>query len=210
MPSSGQRSEPRSSHLSLVRAEQAPLSDDELCRGFLAGDESAFGELIRRHQDLVHALVRRHASRPEDARDLAQRAFLRAFQAARRTLPRFAKEKEIPFRAWLARIAINLGKNQSRQDRRWREAPESELASAPDGAPSTLEHLQHEENARRARAAVITLPKRQREVLTLRIDGGMAFQEIADTLGITVNNAKVHFHHAVKRLKEAVSAEEER
>jgi len=58
-------------------------------------------------------------------------------------------------------------------------------------------------------AAVLALPPRQREVLTLRVDAGLPFKDIADTLGITENNAKVQFHHAVKRLKVELSGTQE-
>ena len=52
---------------------------------------------------------------------------------------------------------------------------------------------------------MLCLPTRQREVFTLRIDAGLPFAEVAATLGITEGNAKAHFHHAVKRLKEEVA-----
>jgi RNA polymerase sigma-70 factor (ECF subfamily) len=187
-------------------AGEVPAADDALCRAFLQGDEAAFGELLRRHQALVYALVRRYAARPEDARDLAQKAFLRAFEAARRTLPRLTRGGGIPFKAWLARIAVNLGKNHARQASRWRLAPVTALDGATGSAPSAADALERAERERQARAAVLSLPRRQREVLTLRIDGGLSFQEIADALGITANNAKVHFHHAVQKLRTAVIA----
>ena len=62
----------------------------------------------------------------------------------------------------------------------------------------------HEQNRALTRRAVLRLPRRQREVLTLRIDGGLPFAEVAGTLGISEGNAKTHFHYAVKRLKEEV------
>src|SRR5256885_6448804 len=100
---------------------EAP-SDDALCRAFLEGDTRAFGELVARHQALVYKLVRRYADSPEDARDLAQRAFLQAFEAASRSLPRLGA-KGVPFRAWLLRIAVNLGKNHHRSRRIWKLVP---------------------------------------------------------------------------------------
>ena len=54
------------------------------------------------------------------------------------------------------------------------------------------------------REAVLQLPRRQREVLTLRIDAGLPFAEVARTLGIDEGNARVHFHHAARRLAELV------
>src|ERR1700704_4612105 len=100
---------PPPSRLRLVhRVSSGEPADTELCRSFIAGDEAAFGELIRRHQDLVFEIVRRYTVRTDDARDLSQRAFLKAFQAARRTLKRLGGSGHIPFRAWLLRIVINL------------------------------------------------------------------------------------------------------
>jgi RNA polymerase sigma-70 factor (ECF subfamily) len=64
--------------------------------------------------------VRRYARDPDEARDLAQRAFLRAFQAARRA--RWLGGGPAPFRAWLFRIAVNLGRNHVRDAVRWRRA----------------------------------------------------------------------------------------
>lgn len=189
-----------------------PPTDTELCRAFLAGDTGAFGELIRRHQETVFRLVRRYATHSDDVLDLSQRAFLQAFQAARRALPRLQKATgaEVPFRAWLLRIAINLAKNHSRQARLWKLAPVESLdlgnRDSQAGETSAQAALERAEAMQLTRAAVLTLPKRQREVFTLRIDGGLPFAEVARTLGITEANAKTHFHFATKRLKEAVQA----
>lgn len=181
-------------------------SDASLVRAFLAGDERAFEELVRRHQRAVLALVGRYASVPEDARDLAQRAFLRAFQAARRPVWLRARP-DVPFRAWLFRIAINLGRNHARDARRWRRAPAEEAERLSVPAPGTAA-LERAERERALRAAILSLARRQREVLTLRIDAELSFREIGEALGITENNAKVHFHHAARRLRELIRAGE--
>ncbi len=187
----------------LARVE-APLepTDDALCRAFLDGDEAAFGALVERHRALVLSLVRRFAARPEDAADLAQQAFLRALEASRRVFTLWRPGGEAPFRAWLVRIALNLAKNHARQGSRWRMERLVEVEeAAADPAETAQAALERAEAERRMREAVLTLPRRQREVLTLRVDAGLAFRDIAGTLGITENNAKVQFHHAVKRLK---------
>ena len=192
--------------------EDEPPGDTELCRAFLEGDTQAFGELVRRHQDAVFRLVRRYTTHSDDVLDLSQRAFLQAFQAARRALPHLQKAAgaEVPFRAWLLRIAINLAKNHSRQARRWKLAPVESLDSSNRSSPlnEPLAHaaLERAEAMQMTRAAVLMLPKRQREVFTLRIDAGLHFGEIARTLGITEANAKTHFHYATKRLKAEVQA----
>ncbi|MET0402176.1 MAG: sigma-70 family RNA polymerase sigma factor [Cystobacter sp.] len=192
-------------------AQATPEPDDEaLCRAFLAGDEAAFGSLVDRHRALVFALMRRYAANAEDAADLTQQSFLRALEASRRVFSRWRLSGPMPFRAWLIRIALNLAKNHARQGRRWLrvvEAPEAEASG--ESAHETLERAERE---RAVRTAVLTLPRRQREVLTLRVDAGLGFRDIAGSLGITETNAKVNFHYAVKRLREhmADTPEEER
>jgi RNA polymerase sigma-70 factor (ECF subfamily) len=104
------------------------------------------------------------------------------------------------------RIALNLAKNHARQGHRWRPALLTEVEeAAADPRETPQESLERRERERSLRAAVLALPRRQREVLALRVDGGLPFRDIAETLGITENNAKVQFHHAVKRLKAVVA-----
>lgn len=186
-------------------------SDEELCRAFLEGEPAAFELLVTRHRALVFSLVRRYVTRPEDAADLVQAAFLRALEASRRVFARFTPAGSAPFRAWLVRVALNLAKNHARQGNRWRPVLVEAVPDtvAVDPAESAQEGLERGEAERQVRAAVLALPRRQREVLTLRIDGGLSFKDIAQTLRITENNAKVQFHHAVKRLKAQVGAPEE-
>jgi RNA polymerase sigma-70 factor (ECF subfamily) len=184
-----------------------PRSDGELCAAFLTGDKQAFDELMRRHQEQVFRLVRRYAATPDEARELTQRAFVQAFEAARRTFPRLAATPgDMPFRAWLLRIAINLGKNQVRDEGRWKKTPLEAVAPQVSPTPSAQESLERAEAEALTRRAVAALPKRQREVFTLRIDAGLPFADIAATLGITEGNAKSHFHYAVKRLRDEVNA----
>jgi len=196
----------------LALATAPAATDEDLCRDFLAGNEAAFTLLVERHRALIFSLMRRFASRPEDAADLAQQAFLRALEASGRVFSRWKPSCPTPFRSWLVRIALNLGKNHARQGARWRPTVLTEVEAAVDPTESAQEVLERRERERRTQAAVLALPPRQREVLTLRVDGAMPFKDIADTLGITENNAKVQFHHAVKRLKAELSGtvEEER
>ncbi len=184
---------------------EGDAADEPLVRAFLAGDEQAFGDLVRRHERTVLAIVRRYAGASDEARDLAQRAFLRAFQAAKRARALRTKGP-VPFRAWLLRIAVNLGKNNVRDARRWRRAP-VEAAMREGVPPVGTAALERAERERTVRQAVLSLPRRQREVLTLRVDAELSFKEIAGVLGITENNAKVHFHYAARRLREAVQGE---
>jgi len=181
--------------------------DEALVVDFLRGETGAFGELVRRYQQLVQALVRRYASRPEDVADLAQAAFLRAFAAARRSLGRLERAEPGLFRAWLVRIAVNVGKNHVRDTARWRFEDAAVLGESAATGPDPVTLLERTEQRRRVRAAMSQLSARQREVVALRVDGALPFRDVARALGITENNAKVHFHHAVKRLRAAMEGD---
>lgn len=186
-------------------ASQPEPSERALLRAFSAGDGAAFGELVKRHHELVYRVVRRYARSVEDGKDLTQRAFLQALEASSRALPKLAAGgHDVPFRAWVLRIAVNLAKNHVRDTGRWHLAPVESLEAqaSPASAHEALERAQAEALTR---TAVLELPRRQREVFTLRIDAGLSFAEVGETLGITEGNAKSHFHLAVKRLKEEVA-----
>jgi RNA polymerase sigma-70 factor (ECF subfamily) len=202
----------------------ARREEDALVAAFLVGDDDAFGELVRRNERLVLSIVRRYARTPDDARDLAQRTFLRAFEAARRALRRGTGRDAVPFRRWLVRVAVNLARNHVRDEARRAGAPlavargaagdldasasASVAAAHGAGAADALATLARAEESARLRRAVLGLPRRQREVLTLRIDAELPFAEIAGALGITENAAKVSFHHATRRLRAALAPRE--
>src|SRR5512133_1955558 len=165
------------------------LADARDLQAFLAGENAAFGALVRRHEPLVLALVRRYARTSEDARDLAQRTFLRAFEAVRRSHTWHVRQ-DVPFRRWLVRVAVNLAQNHLRDETRWTRAPLEAVEAAGATAPAAPEALERAEREVRVRRAVLRLPPRQREVLTLRIDAELPFGELAAALGISENAAK--------------------
>jgi RNA polymerase sigma-70 factor (ECF subfamily) len=188
-------------------ASAAAMTDEALLAAFLVGDDGAFDGLVRRHERLVLSLVRRYARTPEDARDLTQRTFLRAFEAARRTL-RTDPRTPFTFRRWIIRVALNLAKNHLRDELRVPRTSLEALGPAEARPADQGDALEHAQLARRMRSAVVELPRRQREVLTLRIDGELPFAEIGAALGITENAAKVTFHHATRKLREVLSEED--
>src|SRR3954465_8041824 len=166
------------------------LGDAELLDAFRAGDTRAFEALVRRYQRPVLAIARRFARDPDDAEDLAQRAFINASQRA-------GGWRGGSFKSWLFRIVVNLAKNHLRDTARFDRDAEGEQSAPPEAHDRP--EAREQQNA--LREAVARLPRRQREVLLLRIDGDLPFGEIAQTLGITEVNAKVNFHHAVRKLK---------
>jgi RNA polymerase sigma-70 factor (ECF subfamily) len=182
-------------------------SDRELALAYLDGDRDAFAELVRRHQLTVYRVLRRFTRSQDDARDLTQRVFVRALESARRDFPRIAASAEpTATRAWLLRVAINLGKNHVRDRARWPSTRLSLVQPTLASSDSTSARLERAELEALARRAVLELSPRQQEVFSLRIDAELSFAEVGATLGITENNAKAQFHHALKRLKEALAS----
>ena len=173
--------------------EKSP-SDADLLTAFRAGDSRAFEALVRRYQSPVLAIARRFARDPDDAEDLAQRAFINAAGRA-------GGWRGGSFKSWLFRIVVNLAKNHLRDMARFDRSEDVHERESPPGQASAHEQLEHAERQRIVREAIARLPRRQREVLLLRIDGDLPFAEVAAALGITEVNDKVSFHHAVQRLK---------
>ena len=182
-------------------------SDEALARAHLDGDPAAFGALVQRHQRLVLALVRRYARSPDESADLVQQAFLRAFAAAGRVFPRMRLGEDGAFRAWLLRVAVNIGKNHARDSRRWRLEPVESMDLPAEESTGVTDRLEAEQRRQLVRGALDALTRRQREVFALRVDAELPFAEVARVLDITENNAKVHFHHAVRRLRERLGGE---
>jgi len=183
--------------LHVVREGEAGPDDWELLTAYLAGDGQAFSTLVRRYERPIFRLAMRYAHDHDEAEELAQRTFLRVLDHASRLKP------EQPFRAFVFRVAANLCKNHLR-----------DRAKLVFGVPITVaapesESLEHKERRVRLRQALASLPLRQRQVVSLRIDAELPFAEIAEALHITENNAKVTFHHAMKRLRATLPEEEE-
>jgi RNA polymerase sigma-70 factor, ECF subfamily len=166
--------------------------DAALVTQVLAGDSTAFDALVRRHQGAVRRLVLRYVKSDADAKDIAQVAFVRAFEKLA------AFRGEAVFRTWLFRIAINLALNHVR-------GTPTDLAPIGDVAAFTTSlqtsQLVAAEVWRKVSARLDELPPKQRLALELRIFHDLSFEEVANIAGSSVESAKANFHHAVKRLR---------
>ena len=167
-----------------------------------AGEGRAFEELVRRHQRAVYGMAMRWLRDHDDADDVTQRTFLRAWDG----LKEFEGRSQL--RTWLLRICMNLCKNHHRDRAKFATgvAPE-DVAPASDAMGS--ERLEREEMLERVREATAALPEKQRLTMELRVQQGLAFKEIALVLDTTENAAKVNFHYAVKALKAKIGYDPE-
>jgi RNA polymerase sigma-70 factor (ECF subfamily) len=170
-----------------------PLADEAALVGRArAGDRAAFDDLVRAHHAALYRLAMRSLGDADEAADLCQHAFVRAFSS----MPRFRGEAR--FRTWLFRIALRLLADAWRERARTvRLEPGDEVpAPPPREPPADLDRL---------RLAIAGLPPRQRAVVELRTYESMTFREVAHVLATTVVAAKVNYHYAVKRLRREMS-----
>ncbi len=168
--------------------------DSDLIEAWKRGDETAAAELVRRHAPAV-ARYLAAAGAADDVDDLVQEAFFRAFKK----IDSFRGGAQ--FRTWVMAIGSNALKDQRRRLKR-REVVPLEGRDVPDGQGDPHSEMVGRDLESRLEEAVADLPELQREVFLLRAQQGFSYDEIADALDTTPGSARVHYHHAVKKLKE--------
>jgi RNA polymerase sigma-70 factor (ECF subfamily) len=165
-------------------------SDVELMLALKAGDEQAFAELVDRHRDAVVNLTYRYLGNRADAEDLAQEVFLKVYRARSRYEP------AAKFTTWLYRVAANACLNEVRNRKRrptFSAAPfdgDGEVAPADRVATSPLEEAERSEMREQVRAALAELPERQRMALLLNKFHGLGYEELAESLAMSVPAVK--------------------
>ena len=176
------------------------LDDAALVAACLAGEARAFDVIVERHRRPVYQLCYRYVANHEDASDLAQDVFLRAY----RGLKSFRGQSSLS--TWLYRIAVNVCLNRvSAKAPQTESIDERQFVDA--GAESVSEVMLKEERGARVRAAIAQLPPKQRSTLILRMYHEMSHQEIADALGSSVGAVKANFFHALGNLKKLLGNE---
>jgi RNA polymerase sigma-70 factor, ECF subfamily len=177
-----------------ARLPVTAVDDGALVQQCLAGDTAAFDELVERHRRQVYQVCYRFVNNHEDASDLAQDAFLRAYRA----LHTFKGNSA--FSTWLYRVAVNVCLNRVSErraatepiDQREHEDVRGEM---PDRA------VLRQEQAATVRAAIARLPKKQRATMILRVYHELPHEQIAAILGSSVGAVKANFFHALGNLK---------
>ena len=175
-----------------AEAVPAPRDDDEaLVERFRGGDGRAFDELVRRYRRAIFHLALRYVKASADAEDVAQRAFVRAFEK----IERF--RGDAAFRTWLYRITVNLALNHLRDHARVSPTEIREEALAVEATEP-----RDDGEARRLRGAIERLPPKQRLVMELRIFEELSFREVAEVAECSEDSAKANYQHGLKRLRE--------
>lgn len=163
----------------------------DACR---AGRRDAFDLIVQRHQRQVYQLCYRFVGNHEDASDLAQDAFIRAY----RGLHSFKGDSA--FSTWLYRVAVNVCLN--RVGSRAPRLAALEIADRPDLRVERADTmLLRRERSAEVRAAIARLPRKQRAALILRVYHELPHEEIAEIVGSSVGAVKANFFHALANLR---------
>jgi RNA polymerase sigma-70 factor, ECF subfamily len=197
----------RNGHSSkLLRKGDPPRSamtwtDEELVAKSVGGDAESFNELILRWERPIYVLAYRTIGREEDARDVCQETFLRAFRA----LPGFRGQAK--FSSWLYRIALNLCRDWMRRERRAPtvQAPEGvdllDLAAAAEPSESIEDLVARKDLARAVERVMARLPEEQRTAIVLKEFHGLTFREIADLMGCPLSTVKTRLYQGLTVLR---------
>ena len=167
-------------------------TDNELIKDFQEGSEEAFNELVNRYLSSTYGFFRKFTDSSEEAEDLAQNIFIKMYKA----LKKFRFESE--FKTYLYRANINMSNTYLRRTK-WKNMLHLDQAPEPSFIDDSVESVWMKKELW---DAIATLPKRQRMVMTMRLTESTPYREIATTLGMSENAAKVSYHHAVSTLKE--------
>lgn len=185
----------------LTAAQQMASSDEELVARSAGGDLDSFNQLVVRWERPIYALAYRVIGREEEARDVVQEAFLRAY----RSLGGFRGQAK--FSSWLYRITLNLCRDWIRRHRRapFVETPEGvdmvELAGEHESTESVEDAVARENLGSFVTRALDALSEDQRAAIVLKEYQGLTFQEIADLLGCPLSTVKTRLYQGLVVLK---------
>ena len=180
--------------------EQEASDDTSLVEEALGGNQASFQLLVERYEQRIFNLIRHYTRNPVEIEDLAQETFLKVY----RRLSSFQRQSS--FYTWLYRIAVNTIldslKRRGRSPVQAVEDLESVPAAASGPSPSPSATLEREEIARITHEVLEDMPEIFRTVLVLREYEEMAYQDIADMLGISIGTVESRLFRARARFKE--------
>lgn len=176
-------------------------TDDELVIRARQGDESAFGLLFERHKDLVFRFVANMVRSRDEAEDLVQETFVRAFQNIG------GYRDQAKFTTWLLRIATNLATDRIRMTQRRSHLEQQQakggLLWMTEGNPEDPNmNLESAETVRILREVILELPEHHRSMIVLRDIEGREYEDIAQMVGTSVGGVKLRVLRARRALRD--------
>ncbi|MCL6611346.1 MAG: sigma-70 family RNA polymerase sigma factor [Peptococcaceae bacterium] len=181
------------------------LDDSLLVERSRDGDLDAFEELVKRYESKVYTITFRFTGNHADASDLAQDAFIRAYQALR------SFRGDASFATWLFTIASNVCRDELRKQQRKKKVSLDEVMSQPGGNPSLVtmdmspqECLERNETQDLVQRQLNSLSEDQRLILVMREIQGLSYEEIASALECSLGTVKSRLSRARRSLKQKV------
>ncbi|MFQ5648444.1 MAG: sigma-70 family RNA polymerase sigma factor [bacterium] len=171
----------------------------------LAGDSRAFERIISRYQKRVYFTILQMVMNHEDANDVVQDTFIKAYTK----LSTF--DEKYPFYPWLYRIAVNTALNHQKKKARSRALSLDDLDNNNHHAelaesPQQIDNMEGNELVHKLREALDRIPYEQRTVFVLRVNEGLSYQEISDTLEISIGTVMSRLSRAREKLKSLLQA----
>ena len=172
-----------------------PVDDLKLIQDFKEGNEQAFNQLVIRYQEKVYWVVRRMIPDHDDADDITQNVFIKAYQS----LHSFKGDSS--FYTWIYRIAINLSLNEIRRKKfRQTFTIDEEIHQIRSSDDQPIDVLVRKERTQQINDAIELLPEKQKKVFILRYYEELPYEEIAKILHTSVGGLKANYFHAVKKI----------
>ena len=176
------------------------MEDAELVRHCQDGDMAAFEQLFHRHQERVFSVASRMMSNPEDALDVTQEIFLRAYQK----IGKFNFTSA--FSTWMYRLATNLCIDELRRRKRIiNTAPLEEAISVAD-VNTPEENAVAKDRRNQVWEAINSLKEKEKSIIILRDIEGLSYKEIAEVFGCSLGRVKSRIHEARQKLRTILEA----
>lgn len=183
-----------------MNCDPAECTDGELAALTLAGRPDAFATIMSRHREPMYRLIKGYVGNPDEALDLVQDCFVSAYKRLD------SYDQARPFRAWLARIAINKCRDWARRRavRRllFSSGPTPNEATFADPTPDVARAAADRQELDRLWKAISELPRSLKEPLILRTVDGLSQAEAAEVLRISEKAVETRVYRARRRLAE--------
>lgn len=179
------------------------MDEQALIRKAQKGDTDAFADLLALHERFVYNLALRTLRNPEEAEDIAQEAFVRAWQAL------LSFRHQSSFRTWIYRIVLNLCFNRfPRLRRELNDLAAEDMQDLPETSQTESDpaaSLEHRERRALLHREIERLPDSQRLLISLRYQDNMPYEEIASLIGLPLGTVKTGLFRAKERLRQSLA-----
>ena len=172
--------------------------DGRIIERVLKGERNHYAHLIDRYKGPIFNLTYRMTGSREDANDLAQEAFVRAYE----NLKRFDRSK--PFSTWLYTIGLNIVRNHIKREKRILKETHNALGDGEVEKENPLDPeqvLSAQQKTRKLEKYLKTLPEEQKEAIMLKYYQGLMFEDVAEIMGISLSAAKMRVYRGLEKLR---------